>query len=107
MDSIKKCIAERSCRCKMQECKVTVVQAFDANLVVMERSGTESAKQLQEFVDSLVYKESENENSVSVNENNRFENKNSKLGISNSISGNAMKADGADIRPTYNTDSLC
>ncbi|GKE31409.1 hypothetical protein Tco_1450731 [Tanacetum coccineum] len=105
MDSIKKCIAERKLhdqktmmrlnerKLQMQECNVTVVQAFDANLVVMERRNECSIK--------------ENENSVFVNENNRFENKSSKLGISNSISGNAIKADGADIRPTYNTDSLC
>ncbi|GJX34967.1 hypothetical protein Tco_0246524 [Tanacetum coccineum] len=95
IDSIKKCIAERKLhdqktimrlnerKLQMQECKVTMVQAFDATLVVTKSSGTESEKELEQC-----------------------ENKSSKLGISSSIYGNATKADGADIRPTYDTDSL-
>ncbi|GJX28729.1 hypothetical protein Tco_0236808 [Tanacetum coccineum] len=99
MDSIKKCIAERKLhdqktmmrlnerKLQMQECKVTIVQAFNDTLVVTKSSGTESEN-------------------VSGNENNISENKSSKSGISSSIYGNATKADGADIRPTYDTDSL-
>ncbi|GKC62785.1 hypothetical protein Tco_1095383 [Tanacetum coccineum] len=47
-----------------------------------------------------------NENSVSGNENSSSGNKSSQLGISSSISENDTKANGADIRPTYDTDSL-
>ncbi|GJX16185.1 hypothetical protein Tco_0217017 [Tanacetum coccineum] len=124
--SIEKCIAERKLhdqktiirlnerKLQMQECKLTVVQAFDANLVATKSSGRESTKQPKEFVDSSVYKESsgtgsgtqnvsnssgnecsikENEISVSGNENSISENKSSKPRISSSISGNATKAD--------------
>ncbi|GJU66530.1 hypothetical protein Tco_1252789 [Tanacetum coccineum] len=85
---------------QMQECKVTLVQTGDVNMVVTQSSGRESTKQPKEFVDSS------NENSVSRNENNRSKNKSNESGITSSISGNATKADDADIRPTYNTDSL-
>ncbi|GJW90278.1 hypothetical protein Tco_0167831 [Tanacetum coccineum] len=45
-------------------------------------------------------------NNMFGNENSKSENKSSKSGISSSISENDKKADGADIRPTYDTDSL-
>ncbi|GJX51496.1 hypothetical protein Tco_0278341 [Tanacetum coccineum] len=61
---------------QMQKYKDTVVQAFDANLVVTESSGTVSGTQ------------------------------NVSSRISSGLSGNDTKADGADIRPTYDTDSL-
>ncbi|GJY89208.1 hypothetical protein Tco_0503836 [Tanacetum coccineum] len=82
IDSIEKCFAERKLhdqktmmrlnerKLQMQECKVTVVQAFDANLVVMENSGTESAKQPKEFVDNSVYKESSGTGSGTQNVSN-------------------------------------
>ncbi|GJY09888.1 hypothetical protein Tco_0378073 [Tanacetum coccineum] len=47
-----------------------------------------------------------NENSVSGNENSCSGNKSSKSRISSSISKNITKVDGADIIPTYDTDSL-
>ncbi|GJV44396.1 hypothetical protein Tco_1428932 [Tanacetum coccineum] len=63
-----------------------------------------NAKKLQKQGEVICIKE--NENSVSGNENRRSDNKSNKSGISSSISGNDMKADGADIRPTYDTNSL-
>ncbi|GJU69716.1 hypothetical protein Tco_1255975 [Tanacetum coccineum] len=47
-----------------------------------------------------------NENNVSGNGNSRFENKSSKSGIISNKSRNDTIADGADIRPTYDTDPL-
>nr|GEY15979.1 hypothetical protein [Tanacetum cinerariifolium] len=70
---IANCFNAKNLKIEMQECKVTVVQACDVNMVV-----TESIK----------------------------ENENSESGISSSIYENATKADGADIIPTYDTDSL-
>ncbi|GJY49070.1 hypothetical protein Tco_0439026 [Tanacetum coccineum] len=115
MDSIEQCIPARTLhdrkttirlnerKLQLQDCKVTVVQAFDANLVVTESSGTESAKQPKELVNSSVYKESSRTVSGT---HNQIENKSSKSRISSSIFENDKKADGADIGPTCDTDSL-
>ncbi|GJW07976.1 hypothetical protein Tco_1570399 [Tanacetum coccineum] len=90
MDSIEKCIVERTLhdrkteirlnerKLQIQECKVTMIKALDANLVVTEIRNECSIK--------------ENENIVSGNGNNK--------------SRNDMEAGKADIRPIYDTDSL-
>ncbi|GJS47511.1 hypothetical protein Tco_0597632 [Tanacetum coccineum] len=69
LDFIEKCITERQLydhktkmklyekKLQMQECKDTLVQAFDANLVVKQSNDTESAKQPNELTNSLIYKE--------------------------------------------------
>ncbi|GKB06138.1 hypothetical protein Tco_0834371, partial [Tanacetum coccineum] len=105
MDSIEKCIAKRTLhdqktkirlnkrKLQMNYCKAIVVQALDANLKVSNSLGNEHIIK-------------ENENNVSGNENSISKNKSSKSGTSSSISRNNTKADGADIRPTYDTNSL-
>ncbi|GKA30454.1 hypothetical protein Tco_0716759 [Tanacetum coccineum] len=50
--------------------------------------------------------ETENENIVSGNENSISENRNNKSRSSTNISGNDTKVNRADIRPTYDKDSL-
>ncbi|GKC15528.1 hypothetical protein Tco_1012310 [Tanacetum coccineum] len=99
MESIEKCIVERTLhdrkteiqlnerKLQIQECKVIVVKALDANMVVTE-------SRIQNVSNSLG-----NECNIKENENNVFGNGNNK-------SENDREADGVDIRPIYDTDSL-
>nr|GEY10821.1 hypothetical protein [Tanacetum cinerariifolium] len=93
--------------------KVDLVKALDASLVYLESSGTVSNKQNDNSSSGdETSSSSGNKSSVYENGNTSSENKSSKLGIESRLgnessnSGNDTDVDSADIRPTYDTDSL-